>query len=81
MGSACVIGACRFICKRFDAEGNDFFIVDKRQSQTFQHKTRIADVRDIAALRAMVERDVIINLAAEHRKIIVFLRLANLSQP
>ena len=41
--------------------------MDKRLSQTFPDKTRIADVRDIDALRKMVEGDVIINLAAEHR--------------
>ena len=44
-----------------------FFIVDKRQSQTFPHKTRIADIRDVDALRKVVDGDVIINLAAEHR--------------
>ncbi|HGE72461.1 TPA: NAD-dependent epimerase/dehydratase family protein, partial [Candidatus Poribacteria bacterium] len=65
----CVIGGSGFIgtrlCKRFEGAGGEFFIVDKRQSHTFPHKTRIADVRDVDALRRVIQGDVIINLAAE----------------
>jgi len=71
MGSMCVVGGSGFIgtrlCKRFEGAGGEFFIVDKRLSQTFPHKTGIADVRDVDALRRVIQGDVIINLAAEHR--------------
>jgi len=71
MGSVCVVGGSGFIgtrlCKRFEEAGGEFFIVDKRLSQTFPHKTGIADVRDVDALRRVIQGDIVINLAAEHR--------------
>jgi len=67
----CVIGGSGFIgtnlCKRFELSKIEYIIVDKRESQIFPGKTRIADVRDIEALDKEVYGDVIVNLAAEHR--------------
>ncbi len=67
-----IIGGSGFVgtrlAKRFERAGKEFGIVDKVESKTFPEKTKIADVRDIEALRESLEiGDVIINLAAEHR--------------
>ncbi len=72
MDKTCIIGGSGFIgtrlCKRLESiRGTDFVILDKRMSQMFPDKTRIADVRDIGGLRGSMEGNIIVNLAAEHR--------------
>ena len=66
-----VVGGAGFIgtrlCKLMSARGLDFEIVDLRESRSFPDRTSIADIRDMAALCAAVNGDVIINLAAVHR--------------
>ena len=71
MKDLCVIGGSGFIgtrlCKRLMQAQEDFFIVDKKQSQTFSEKTVLCDVRNLNDLKKTIEGNVIINLAAEHR--------------
>lgn len=71
MKEICVIGGSGFIgtrlCKRLMQAQEDFFIVDKKQSQTFPEKTVLCDVRSLNDLKKTIEGNVIINLAAEHR--------------
>jgi len=71
MKEICVIGGSGFIgtrlCKRLMQAQEDFFIVDKKQSQTFSEKTVLCDVRNLNDLKKTIEGNVIINLAAEHR--------------
>ena len=71
MKDICVIGGSGFIgtrlCKRLMQAQEDFFIVDKKQSQTFPEKTVLCDVRNLNDLKKTIEGNVIINLAAEHR--------------
>lgn len=47
--------------------GLDFEIIDLKPSRSFPDQSRIADIRDINALRGAVSGDTIINLAAVHR--------------
>ncbi len=50
-----IIGGSGFICtrlfKRLMQAQEDFFIVDKKQSQTFPDKTVLCDVRNFDALK------------------------------
>lgn len=67
-----IIGGSGFIgsrlCRRLSDSNTEFFIVDIVKSPWFPDRTRIADVRDAAALTAVLEgADTVINLAAEHR--------------
>lgn len=66
-----IIGGSGFIgtrlCKRLAESGKDFVIIDKKISQSFPHETTKADVRNISDLRRVINGEVIINLAAEHR--------------
>jgi len=66
-----VIGGSGFIgtrlCQRLSDHQIPFEIVDVKPSRRFPDKTRIADIRDLAQLRAAVSGDVIIHLAAVHR--------------
>ncbi|MEO0271916.1 MAG: NAD(P)-dependent oxidoreductase [candidate division WOR-3 bacterium] len=66
-----VIGGSGFIgtrlCKRLKGSNRDFFIIDKKVSQTFPEETTVVDVREIEGLRKAIKGDVIVNFAAEHR--------------
>ncbi|MEM4360079.1 MAG: NAD(P)-dependent oxidoreductase, partial [Candidatus Bilamarchaeaceae archaeon] len=66
-----VIGGSGFIgtrlCKRLKGSNGDFFIIDKKVSQTFPEETTVVDVREIEGLRKAIKGDVIVNFAAEHR--------------
>lgn len=66
-----VVGGAGFIgtrlCHLMAKHGLDFEIVDLKQSRSFPNRTRIADIRDMDALRCAVSGDTIINLAAVHR--------------
>lgn len=67
-----IIGGSGFIgsrlAKRLQDAGESVVIVDKRTSDFFPEITRIADVRDKAALRTALHGcDTVINLAAEHK--------------
>ncbi len=67
-----IIGGSGFIgsrlCALLQKNNVDFIIVDKNQSPFFPDNVRIADIRDIHALRKVIEpADCLINLAAEHR--------------
>jgi nucleoside-diphosphate-sugar epimerase len=56
---------CRRLAQRADLS---FDIVDKARSSAFPQRCRIADVRSVEALRAVVEPGAtLVNLAAEHR--------------
>ena len=66
-----VVGGAGFIgtrlCQLMADRGLPFEVVDLKRSKRFSEHTVIADIRDIDALRAAVNGDVIINLAAVHR--------------
>jgi GlcNAc-P-P-Und epimerase len=67
-----IIGGSGFIGTRlsldFEASGLNFKIVDKAISGTFPHKTILADVRSVEALKSAIsENAILVNLAAEHR--------------
>lgn len=68
----CVIGGSGFIgtrlCIRLQSAGMPFSIIDIRKGSRFPELTRIADVRDMEALKTAIEPEsIIIHLAAEHR--------------
>jgi len=68
----CVIGGSGFIgtrlCLRLQNDGMPFSIIDIRKGSRFPELTRIADVRDLAALKTAIEPgSIVIHLAAEHR--------------
>lgn len=71
MNKVNVVGGSGFIgtrlCKRFEARGIDFRIIDKRIGESFPKNTEIADVRNLDELSARINGNVIVNLAAEHR--------------
>jgi len=66
-----VIGGSGFIGTRLVrrlAPQHEVWIVDKAASEAYPERVRIADVRELAALRSACEgAEVIVNLAAEHR--------------
>lgn len=73
VGEICVIGGSGFIgtrlCETLEESGVSFYIVDKVTSRRFPSLTRIADVRNPAALSLAIPNrpEAIILLAAEHR--------------
>lgn len=66
-----IVGGSGFIgtrlCSLLEERGVAFEIVDLKPSKRFPDRTRIADIRDIDALREAVTGDAIVNLAAVHR--------------
>jgi nucleoside-diphosphate-sugar epimerase len=68
-----VVGGSGFLgtrlCRRLQASGKRFVILDKNPSAAFPDHWRQADVRDLASLLTGIPEDTenIINLAAEHR--------------
>lgn len=66
-----VIGGSGFVgtnfCRQLASKQQDFEIIDLKMSNQFPEKCKIADVRDIEALRNTVTGDVVVNLAAVHR--------------
>ena len=67
-----VVGGSGFIgtrlCQLLQRDAQPFVIVDKRVSGDFPDQTRVADVREPAALSGAIDAGaVLINLAAEHR--------------
>lgn len=67
----CVIGGSGFVgtrlCSRLEKAGIDFYIIDKNPRGPFVDRTLMCDIRDGKTLSGLIEGDVIINLAAEHR--------------
>lgn len=67
----CVVGGSGFIgskiSEKLTALNIPFVIVDKRPSPVFGERVRLADIRDIDALRNSVQGDCIVHLAAAHR--------------
>lgn len=66
-----VIGGSGFVgtnlCRELAKKQQDFEIIDLNLSNQFPEKCKIADVRDIDALRATISGNVVVNLAAIHR--------------
>lgn len=66
-----IIGGAGFIgtrlCRILSAGGKDFEILDLKPSRSFPRHSRIADIRDIDALRKEITGDRIVHLAAVHR--------------
>ena len=66
-----VIGGSGFVgtnlCRQLSLKQQDFEIIDLKLSNQFPEKCKIADVRDVNALRNMITGDVVVNLAAVHR--------------
>jgi nucleoside-diphosphate-sugar epimerase len=68
-----IVGGSGFIgtrlCHRLEqSSSTSFIVVDKVRGSVFTSRTRIADVRSTDALRAaIVDKSVLVNLAAEHR--------------
>ena len=66
-----VVGGSGFIgtrlCQLMDKNSLDFEIVDLKPSRSFPNQTRLADIRNIDEVQAVVSGNVIINLAAVHR--------------
>ena len=66
-----VIGGSGFIgtylCEQLSQIGVRFEIIDLKESQRFPDYTKIADIRDIEALRKAVTGSVVVHLAAVHR--------------
>ena len=66
-----VIGGSGFVgtnlCRQLVLKQQDFEIIDIKMSNQFPEKCKIADVRDLEALRAMITGDVVVILAAVHR--------------
>lgn len=66
-----IIGGSGFIgtylSLRLSEKGVPFEIIDLKQSGLFPEQTKIADIRDLDALREAVSGEVIVHLAAVHR--------------
>lgn len=66
-----VIGGSGFIgsylCRRLAESGQDFEIIDLKPSPIYPDRTKLADIRDKAALSKAVAGEAIIHLAAVHR--------------
>lgn len=66
-----VVGGSGFIgtnvCQRLQDKGISFDIVDLKTSKRFPGKTTICDIRDKDGLRAAIDGDIVVNLAAVHR--------------
>ena len=66
-----VIGGSGFVgtnlCRQLYLKQRDFEIIDLKMSNQFPEKCKIADVRDVEALRKTLTGDVVVNLAAVHR--------------
>jgi len=66
-----VIGGSGFIgtrlCQNLADRQVPFEIIDLKKSRRFPEKTKIADIRDLDALRDAVCGDAVVNLAAVHR--------------
>lgn len=68
-----VVGGSGFLgtrlCERLEKKQVEFTVVDKALSKTYPQRCKLADVRDVEALRANVPNGttVLVNLAAEHK--------------
>lgn len=66
-----VVGGSGFVgtnlCQQLALKQQDFEIIDLKMSNQFPDKCKIADVRDVEALRNTITGDVVVNLAAVHR--------------
>lgn len=67
-----IIGGSGFIgtqlCRRLFLSSRPFFVFDKNLSRAFPKDCHIGDVREVSNLReSIIDADVIVNLAAEHR--------------
>ena len=66
-----IIGGSGFVgtnlCRQLAMKQQEFEIIDLKMSNQFPEKCRIADVRDVEALRKTITGDVVVNLAAVHR--------------
>lgn len=71
MKKVIVLGGSGFIgtalCRQLVSASVPFKIVDLKPSRNFPEKSTIADIRDSDAMRAHLDGDVIVNLAAVHR--------------
>lgn len=72
-----VVGGSGFIgsrlCTRLDKRGLDFRILDKNLSHSFSNRVTLANIR--LPIKVLLNADVLINLAAEHRDDVVPLSL------
>lgn len=66
-----VIGGSGFVgtnlCRELALQQKDFEIIDIKMSRQFPEKCKIADVRNVEALREAITGSVLVNLAAVHR--------------
>ena len=66
-----VIGGSGFVgtnlCRQLASKQQDFEIIDLKMSKEFPEKCKIADVRDVDAVRKAITGNVVVNLAAVHR--------------
>lgn len=66
-----VIGGSGFVgtnlCRQLALKQKDFEIIDIKMSRQFPEKCKIADVRNVEALREAITGSVVVNLAAVHR--------------
>ena len=71
-GLVTVIGGAGFVgmnfCQLLLDKQIAFKIVDLKVSGRFPEKSKIGDVRDVSSLRSAVSGDLVVNLAAVHRK-------------
>ena len=66
-----VVGGSGFVgtnlCQVLHDKNCDFEIIDRKLSQRFPDKCKIADIRDLATLRGQITGDIVVLLAAAHR--------------